>query len=781
MQISLPVDITWKRLASSHDMTAYMKKDQLVLPPRWRSSLAIFYSDAEPTDTNSDRIITFIKVITTITGYQLGEEIGYDFSPPATSETFSEEITETIDITEERLPSHFHTDPAKRAREFMHVRKIISLKDSQVLSSTPSQIAKSLKVKHGKLNRPPKVIIDSDKIIVSIWASMDEPFRATFSYKVNTVVTSFGSVPEKKLWDDTMKSFRPCHGAMLQMVVLPGPNDGSVTFPNYPYITAFEPKKRELFETVTESGETLSGSSSNLNVKKGATSTNQLEEADIITGESFSAGANLTVKGTGGGVNASYSKSGEQGTRTKAGTENVNITTADASREKRETQSSTTSLSQVYTQLQSYHLGTNRALFLMSPRPHLKQSFTFVRGTRELEGIQEFFFITSRPKSVKGLCIRAILETGHVIEPTSKSSEPLGDLEYEDKTITAFIDEVIQVPKGKIRGETFITDFSIPSKWKVDREQDTPVEIDTTGYIGTWLLGNIPKPIWTTDSEVSYNDNDDISKIRLRVTFPEDYRGEAFDVPFKANVTIKCKSSEPIIGNTEKDDSNERHFVMTGRQLQGCIKSTTADGSLSEEESEPMGDKSELNEVNSLIYQSKIPIAHDRLSDFKDKDKIQNAVINSKMRSSNLMIEAVKRQMINSLESPDRHALGQFAIAESGYIKDNFAQFAANLPNNHPKNKSLNMSDRSIRNAAMQLKKMKITKISELAKNLDAVKESVRDDATKIALEKLVFSSMGIVPKASKSVKKVVRKNTLSRRRTTRVRKIYRNKLNFTK
>jgi hypothetical protein len=68
-------------------------------------------------------------------------------------------------------------------------------------------------------------------------------------------------------------------------------------------------------------------------------------------------------------------------------------------REQRETYSHTTQLTQMYHQLDSYHLGTNRAMFFMLPRPHVVQSeLTFVNGPRLLEGIQEVFLIVMRPK-----------------------------------------------------------------------------------------------------------------------------------------------------------------------------------------------------------------------------------------------------------------------------------------------------------------------------------------------------------------------------------------------
>src|SRR5262249_59811803 len=94
-------------------------------------------------------------------------------------------------------------------------------------------------------------------------------------------------------------------------------------------------------------------------------------------------------------------------------------TQTDESRDRRERYATTTSISQMYNLLTGYHLGTNRAVFLMFPRPHVLQPTdfrTFVQGLRYIEGVQEFFLVVARPKEITGLGIEASLETGHFHE-----------------------------------------------------------------------------------------------------------------------------------------------------------------------------------------------------------------------------------------------------------------------------------------------------------------------------------------------------------------------------
>ena len=196
-------------------------------------------------------------------------------------------------------------------------------------------------------------------------------------------------------WADT---YWPCLGAIMQIAVYPNKPDG-VTPDDYPYIMDFEPKKRELFEAVTEGSEVLSGTTDTTSVTKGSTSVRSTE---------YGGGGGFSFAGF--GVSASASKAKSDTT--------VNQNTTDTSREARETLSRTTSSSQMYQIFNGYHLGTNRALFVIAPRPHTVSSsdqteFNLIDGERKLEGLQDVFLVIHMPKSLEGFCIQAGLDTGH--------------------------------------------------------------------------------------------------------------------------------------------------------------------------------------------------------------------------------------------------------------------------------------------------------------------------------------------------------------------------------
>jgi hypothetical protein len=67
--------------------------------------------------------------------------------------------------------------------------------------------------------------------------------------------------------------------------------------------------------------------------------------------------------------------------------------------------SHTTSFNQLYQLLNAYHLGTNRCVFLVAPRPHIvtretgQIDFNLLDGPRRLEGIQNFFLVVECPNS----------------------------------------------------------------------------------------------------------------------------------------------------------------------------------------------------------------------------------------------------------------------------------------------------------------------------------------------------------------------------------------------
>jgi hypothetical protein len=239
--------------------------------------------------------------------------------------------------------------------------------------------------------------------------------------KLPRTVTGFQSANVTEQFENDLGKYNACYGALLLVAV------GRRSFfidqgaSDRAYIADFEPKKRELYELVTATGERMSRTLEGINVRKSNTTSESNEVVDSF-GVSLEASESA-------GVKEAQQPETKRGVQVSTGNDKTHINqrqvedtrTTDQSREARETWSHTTQLTQMYHQFLGYHVGTNRAMFLMLPRPHVVQSpQTFVKGPRQLEGIQEVFLVVVRPKDWEDFCIEATLETAHLSQPETE-------------------------------------------------------------------------------------------------------------------------------------------------------------------------------------------------------------------------------------------------------------------------------------------------------------------------------------------------------------------------
>jgi hypothetical protein len=226
--------------------------------------------------------------------------------------------------------------------------------------------------------------------------------------------------------DELLESYLPCHGALIQVTVGPKPR---VRLPleQYPYIMDFQPKKRELYETGTETGEFMSRSLESLNIRTAGGTTESAEVLDIDQG--FNVGV---TGGAGEGrpsLGIQYGRQGQWGTKHLSSGQSDLARTTDEARERRETLSHTTQLTQMRHLFEGYHLGTNRALFFVQPRPHiLEEPSGFVRGPRLVEGIQEILLIVNHPEDERDFCVSVRLDTSHLTMKQLKDYDRRVDL-----------------------------------------------------------------------------------------------------------------------------------------------------------------------------------------------------------------------------------------------------------------------------------------------------------------------------------------------------------------
>jgi hypothetical protein len=259
------------------------------------------------------------------------------------------------------------------------------------------------------------------------------------------------SIWETIVSDGWASVYWPCYGAIMQVGVYPR-SSNDVPIDDYPEIMDFEPKKRELYEQVTEGDEILSASSTKKSTGKSTTNSESLEITEGFTYKLFSADVGIT--------------STEQRVHNK---------NTDKLREDRETKSHSTSFSQMYQLFNGYHLGTNRALFVVAPRPHTKSSsFVLIDesgGGRVLEGIQDVFLVINLPKKLDGFCVQASIDTGHKVMASSTKAMQMEKRIVDDDAATAdggITTDVDPIPSDHGFHEIIVTRRTVKNCGKFD-------------------------------------------------------------------------------------------------------------------------------------------------------------------------------------------------------------------------------------------------------------------------------------------------------------------------
>lgn len=388
---------------------------------------------------------------------------------------------------------------------------------------------------------------------------------------------------------DLLKAYYPCYGAMLEVVVAPSDPD-DYSYADYPFFIDVDPKKREMYEVVTETGEVMSRSLEDVNIRKGATTSQSHEVLDVFGG----ANHEFTYAGTGGGAGFT----GQWGTIDVTASEYNNVRTTDSAREGRETFSHTTQISQLYQLLNSYHVGTNRAAFFVMPRPYNRQVTagpddtevrTFVNGPREIEGIQDFLLLVMRPVALTDICVEASLETAHLVRTpkTGRDDRRESALEVTDADLdwTPYQDRFTKDGNRAYYGQVGSkrVQASIPNEYEVDTARDgrsagpdhgipNPDPNSSEPFLGgpgykidIYNNQNEDKGwvqvVWdVTETRGAVNVKVQQHNVRIDPGNSDVYRRDYGSVDIKATVFLKKKKS------SEYDDT----LLVTGRAVCSC-------------------------------------------------------------------------------------------------------------------------------------------------------------------------------------------------------------------
>lgn len=497
-----------------------------------------------------------------------------------------------------------------------------------------------------------------ERIARSGWAAVDEGLSVNLS--------------------DSIEQYHACYGAMLEVVVAPPAGD-AVSLADYPYFADFDPKKRELYELVTDTGEVMSRSLDDVGVRLGHTTSQSHEVRD-----SMSAGVSISAPAAFGGPGATAGIQHSTTDLNQRSTENVRTT--DALRENRETLSHTTQLSQMYHQLDSYHLGTNRAAFFVMPRPHVVQSTdpagtprTFVDGPRQLEGMQEFMLVVVRPKSQEHICVEAYLETAHLVQTTKlgapgqqSTSETFAKLDQNEPGAVVAMKSYSDWPTLEIKA-TRTQRFNPPTAGFVI---DTADPRSDAGFGGLHII--------TETSVGIVNRKIDIQPDFVQVTCEVTYRNTPMldsselnqNSSYEMHATIfwkKDSAATTVYGNT---------LLITGRAVCSCELDVDS-------------------KFNELEYEKDLSVVFEKNLKTIDSrpERMGNAM---SIHDANRLGKDLHRQILASVSSADRYPRGAVGLLDtqlvSGILAGKLSD--AETPNNPPVSKWLGVDKEILRRIA---------------------------------------------------------------------------------
>src|SRR5258708_2574740 len=397
--------------------------------------------------------------------------------------------------------------------------------------------------------------------------ALDDPTEKTTFLKIVATVTGFEPV-DFSYWFPYIVNpvYFPAYSALIQLAVFPnGANPdsqshGEWTIDEYPYVADCQPQKRELIETTTESGEVVTQSATDANIRKGMTNTNKQE----ITG--------------------GYPIRATLGTEAQS----QDIRTTDALQESRQTNSYSTEMSQLYHMLDSYHTGTNRVIFFVNARPHLVVSdFTFAQGPRNLEGIQEFLMLVRRPSAMDGICVKAVLETAHLNKWDATSTPPQQSSQLATTTLQAHL---YVFSDGTIEGQqppphTNSVTLQVAPGFQLDTSKgggDVQIAVALANGSTANATMHLPPGVWITnytakvqeDSQLEAVPQVTVSADGLTITVSATAQGwgNIGDTAGRINCDVYVYAVEPPAQSTPAPVTT--HYVdlfTTAREASGCI------------------------------------------------------------------------------------------------------------------------------------------------------------------------------------------------------------------
>lgn len=546
-----------------------------------------------------------------------------------------------------------------------------------------------------------------------------------------------GSTTFRLIFEDYMS----CYGVLLNVAVFPATmrlgqlEVGGDDLTKYPHIIAFEPKSRDLYQAATETGEVLTASNSRLSTDKTFSHTETSE-----TGLSLSGSYGSETSKVSAGMTHNWGSTDQ---------DRVTIQT-DASRDRRENEGSTTQISQMYNLLTGFHQGTNRATFLMLPRPHVLQPTdrrTFVQGLRVIEGIQEFMLIIERPAEIPILCVEAFLETGHfsedagIIRPKENYDE-----DHIDYIVTTSAEGSGLLTIGeecKRIEEDPSAVRSLPLGWVEDTRPERRRQ--TNAPVGSgWDNGHPGVAEIVTDgtsvSGHNYKVEDSVFTVSGKICGENSIFGGS-SANFNRTYRVFLRSEDPI-PDSEEAKASILDLLITSRGLDVCFKPGDGCPEVVRDRRVPIDDSEVIDTVamyrESIVDERKIRINPSLLT--------YRATTESRTSTAKELLREIQNAMTSSGRLPTRYPLGEVGFLESDYFKNRVREI---LPhermetplsriNGLPDEVVRNLGDQSTVGAALKMTLsdfarktgLSIDKATNVRRALLGIRREVSDDAT---------------------------------------------------
>lgn len=472
------------------------------------------------------------------------------------------------------------------------------------------------------------------------------------------IAETFADVASKDLRESLNKllaEYFACYGVLLNVAVFPLAEERPVPRPpdlsRFPHIIDFEPKVRDLYQTATETGELLTASVGAVKTDKTFSHT-ETTQTGLSLAASYAPSPDSKISGS----------LSHQWGETDQDTFSVQT---DASRERRERNATTTELSQMYNLLTGYHVGTNRAAFLMLARPHVLQPTdhrTFVQGLRAIEGVQDFFLIVSRPADMPGLSVEVSLETGHFPEDVDiETPEEQYDESSEDFVVTAFADNSTIFENCSSIESDPSSVYTIGAGWVVDRHEKR--RRASGGAVGSgWDPGHAGVAEIANDSNGQANDS--LDKYDYKATSDTSVqvtgricgeRAQGDKARFRRTYRVFTRSEKPR-PESSGPHADVSRLVITRRELCACLRS----GEACVEAVECPGITPLPGEV--IVAEPKIRMRPGLLN--------RASTQQSKLPAIKDLMRQIHSTLVNSWRMPDRVEPGKIGFLDSEYLRE---------------------------------------------------------------------------------------------------------------